>query len=305
MKVISCGAVLWDFIGDRRHIGGAPFNVCAHLAKLGEESAMLTRIGRDALGDEALRLMVQLGVNTGYVQVDSNHPTGWGKVDLDDEGVAQYTFAEEPAYEFIEAHPQLITSLHEARIDAFCFSTMEQKGGVTRQTLRTVLERARPRHVLFDVNVRIDFYPRDMVEESLSTSTIVKLNDEELGLVSRRLYDQELAGAAMLARLRERFPVEVLCVTRGEKGCSVYCDQVSQDIEGIRVQVKDTVGSGDAFSAAFLSCYVRTGDAVESARRGTRLGAYVASRSGAVPEYSEQAHLLARDGLLILWVSSG
>jgi fructokinase len=228
--------------------------------------------------------MRRLGVDDSLVQVDPARETGWARVDLDAQGVASYTFAEEPAYDFIDADASLLGALAARPPDAVCFGTLAQRGEVTRRSLMRLLDNVRPREVFYDVNIRRDFYPADVLRASLSRSTVVKINADEAPLVGARLAGAAMPEEELAARLAAEFGVRVLLVTKGPDGCAVHAGGRRADIPGERVVVADTVGAGDAFSAAFLAHHLRTGDPVEAARRGNRLGAYVASKPGAVPE---------------------
>jgi fructokinase len=286
-RVLAVGEVLWDIIRGEEHIGGAPFNLAAHLVRLGCEASVLTRIGDDRRGRSALEEMKRLGVATELVQIDPRHPTGWALVELNGEGVPTFSFPDDPAYNFIEADDGLLSRLGDARFDAICFGTLQQKGELTRRSLMRVLESTRAKYVLYDVNIRLDYYPQDVLRQSLQFATVVKLNTDEARLVARRLYGDFLPEAELAARLRAEFPVRVVCVTKGADGCTIYNGAAARGCDCEAVEVADTVGSGDAFSAAFLEHYCRTGDFHAAAARGNLLGAYVASRPGAVPEYDE------------------
>jgi fructokinase len=286
-RVLAVGEVLWDIIRGEEHIGGAPFNLAAHLVRLGCEACILTRIGSDLRGRSALKEMERLGVGTELVQIDLRHPTGWAKVELSPDGVPSFSFPDDPAYNFIEADDDLLRRLADARFDAVCFGTLQQKGELTRRSLMRVLRFAPTTHILYDVNIRLDFYPQDVLRQSLDFSTVVKLNADEAPLMAQRLYGVLLPEADLAARLFADFPVRVVCVTKGADGCTVYGNGTSRSFKCEPVKVADTVGAGDAFSAAFLEHYCRTGDFLAAAQRGNLLGAYVASRPGAVPEYDE------------------
>jgi fructokinase len=286
-RVLAIGEVLWDIIRGQEHIGGAPFNLAAHLSQLGCRVCILTRIGTDLRGRAALEEMRRLGVDTSLVQIDSKHPTGWAMVELGNDGSPTFNFPDAPAYDFIEADDELLPRLAEMKFDAVCFGTLQQKARRTRQSLKRVLRSVKARHALYDVNIRLDFYPRDVLRQSLRFATVVKLNADEAPRVAERLYDAPLPEADLAARLCDDFPVRVVCVTKGGDGCTVYAAGSAVDFAGERVTVADTVGAGDAFSAAFLHHYCRTGDFFAGAQRGNLLGAYVASRPGAVPEYDE------------------
>ena len=268
-KVLCIGEVLWDIIRGTEHIGGAPFNLAAHLARLGCAASVLTRVGTDPRGAAAIAAMQELGVDTSLVQSDARHPTGWAKVELTGDGIPTFTFPDDPAYNFIEADDGTSTRLAAEPWDAICFGTLQQKGPQSRESLIRVLRSVPARHILYDVNIRLDFYPPDILRQSLGFSTVVKLNADEAPLVARRLYGDSLTEAELAKRLAGDFPVRVLCVTKGADGCTVYSGDVARSYACEPVRVADTVGAGDAFSAAFLEHYCRTGDPFASANAAT------------------------------------
>ena len=290
-RILTIGEVLWDVIDGTEHIGGAPFNLAAHLSRLGCGAFLLTRIGADPRGQAAMLEMKKLGVETEQVQRDLQHPTGWALVELTDDGTATYHFPDNPAYNFIEIDDTSLNQLAKIPFDAICFGTLQQKGERTRRSLMKVLGSVPAAHVLYDVNIRLDFYPADVLRQSLAFSTIVKLNADETQMIAQRLYGAVLPEAELALRLATDFPVRLVCVTKGAEGCTIYGDGASHSFACERVNVVDTVGAGDAFTAAFLQHYCRTGDFAVSAQRGNLLGAYVASRSGAVPEYDDSIRM--------------
>ena len=287
LRILAIGEVLWDIIRGQEHIGGAPFNLAAHLSRLGCQAFLLTRIGTDSRGRAALGEMQRLGIDTSLVQRDSQHPTGWALVELTGDGVPTYRFPDDPAYHFIEADDAMLRRLAEARFHAICFGTLGQKGERTRQSLMRVLRSVPATHVLYDVNIRLDFYPQDILRQSLGFSTVVKLNADEVQLVVQRLYDVTLPEAELASRLCADFPVRVVCVTKGAEGCTVYAGGSAQSYPCEPAKVVDTVGAGDAFTAAFLQHYCRTGDCFAVRNTAICWCDYVASRPGAVPEYDE------------------
>ena len=249
-KVLCIGEVLWDIIRGHEHIGGAPFNLAAHLARLGCAASILTRVGTDPRGAAAIAAMQELGVDTSLVQSDARHPTGWAKVELTGDGIPTFAFPDDPAYNFIEADDGTLTRLAVEPWDAICFGTLQQKGPQSRESLIRVLRSVPARQVLYDVNIRLDFYPPD-IRQSLGFSTVVKLNADEAPLVARRLYGDSLTEAELAKRLAGDFPLRVLCVTKGADGCTVYSGDEARSYACEPVHVADTVGAGDAFSAAF------------------------------------------------------
>ncbi|NJD04354.1 MAG: carbohydrate kinase [Ruminiclostridium sp.] len=295
-KPLSYGAVLWDIIDGREHIGGAPFNLAAHLAKFGCSSSIITRIGKDKRGEKALAMMKNLGVDTSFVQTDPKHDTGIAEVTLTGLGVPAFNLPENAAYEFIDANDQIIERIDKIKFDVLCFGTLEQKNTVSRNSLYRILESLQFKNIFFDVNIRLDFFPEEIIRKSFSHSTIVKLNEGEARLLSQLLYGRFLDEKEFVRRVIDEFSINVICITKGKDGCSVYSGNTAASYPEHVVKVVDTVGAGDAFSAAFLAHYQKSGDPFESARLGNIMGAYVASQHGAIPEYTEEIRKLTGMG---------
>jgi len=287
VNALSFGEVLWDLIEGREYIGGAPFNLAAHLARCGAEVAMLTRIGADARGERAHSEIRRLGVQDDFVQVDPEHPTGWAKVQLDDQGVATFQFPEHPAYDFIQVDDRVLRQLSDRQLDVVCFGTLAQRGGATRQSLYRLLDAVQAQHVFYDVNIRLDYYPKSVLCASLQRSTIVKLNADESVLLCRRLYERKLPEDGFAERLLADYLLDVVCVTKEADGCTVYTGDETCDVSAPSVQVADTVGAGDAFSAGFLRAYCGGETIDHAAITANALGAYVASCPGAIPPYND------------------
>lgn len=289
IRAMSFGAVLWDIICSQEYIGGAPFNLIAHMAKLGCAASMLTRVGSDARGAKAMLEIEKLGIDSSFVQTDYRHPTAVTKVILTDSGEPSYEMENDSAFEFIEVDSRIIHQIKQWKPDVFCFGTIEQRSSITRESLYTLLQSDITKHVFFDVNIRIGFYPIEIIKQSLQFCNIVKLNDDEVKQISNLLYGELRSEEDFVRRLLNDFDILVVVITRGKDGCLVY-DKEGRKIlnKGLPIDVKDAVGAGDAFSAAFLYTYIKTQDIFESARRGNLLGAYVASQKGAIPDYSVQ-----------------
>lgn len=291
-KALSYGEILWDIIDGEEHIGGAPFNVAAHMAKLGCSSSVITRIGKDIRGNKALDIMKKLGVDTSFVQTDPEHETGTAGVTLTGLGIPEFKLLENAAYEFIDVDAQVIQRIDETQFDVLCFGTLVQKNAVSRNSLYRILESLKFKNVFYDVNIRLDFYPEDILRRSFSHATVIKLNEGEVKLISRLLYGKELEEKEFVRQVMDEFSIKIICITKGKEGCSVFSGNAVAGWPEHVVTVVDTVGAGDAFSAAFLTNYLKTGDPFESARLGNMMGAYVASQHGAIPEYTKEIRSL-------------
>jgi len=239
-RVVSFGEILFDVIGGVPYLGGAPLNLAAHLRKQGAETTLISAVGNDPLGRDALEQIGKLGLDTGTIAVLDGFPTGTVTVLLDERKVAAYDFAMDTAYDHIPVPG------FDTEVDLFCFGTLAQRSPESRGTL------ARLREMLdclffYDVNLRQDFYSKEIIEESLYSADIVKLNEDEFPVL-----------AAMFGlpddpeELRRRFGLQMVLLTLGPEGCDLYSSGGVIHSPAVPVKVVSTVGAGDSFSAAFL-----------------------------------------------------
>jgi fructokinase len=288
MRALSFGEILWDIIEGTAHIGGAPFNLAAHLAKMGAESYFISSVGRDRLGDDALEAARAHGVNAGFVRVNRALPTGTVTVAVDEKGHPTFTIHENRAWDDIIVDDAALAEVEGLSWDVFSFGTLAQRTVRNRSTLAAILSSVNATHIYYDVNLRQDFYDKDWIERSLEACTIMKVNEEEQAALSMLLHGRQMTAEEFASWIAPKHNLAVVCITRGEKGCYVYSDDRFEEIGGFPVKVADTVGAGDAFSAGFLFARDQGMDAFASARFACGMGSYVASRPGAVPEYSEE-----------------
>lgn len=286
--VLAFGELLWDVFPDGAHIGGAPFNLAAHAVRCGLATQVLSRVGADDLGRRALAEACRLGVGTDAISVDPQHPTGTVSVSLDAAGQPTYTIHAPVAWDFIAADPAMLAALRRQRVDAICFGTLAQRSAASRASLRHVLAAFPVAPVFFDVNLRQHFFSRELVEEGLARTTILKLNDSEVTVLAPLLCGAPLDEEAFAREVQRRYAVQLVLVTRGARGCLlVERAGAATEIPGCPVTVADAVGAGDAFSAAFLALWLRGKAPVDAANAANELGAFVASRRGAVPDYTD------------------
>jgi fructokinase len=287
MKLLSFGAVLWDIIEGEAHIGGAPFNLAAHAARLGMEACLVSAVGKDELGTRALAEMRRLKVRDDFVPQLPDAPTGVVDVRVDEHGAPTFTIRRPAAWDFIALSPDDIRRIRAMKFDVFCFGSLEQRSPVTNSTLRALAEAIPPTKRFCDINLRPPFYDRERVEWSLAHCDILKLNDDEVRKTC------ELLGKPRMGENLNRFcrwvsrefAIETVCVTLGAEGCLVHSAGEPARCAGVKVKVVDTVGAGDAFCAAFISRLLARSSAREAGDFACKIGALVASRRGAVPEY--------------------
>jgi fructokinase len=281
LNVVAIGEVLWDVIGAEKHLGGAPFNFAVHCHHLGARSAIVSRVGCDKLGDEIFARADALHIDSSLIQRDLEHPTGEAHVSLRGDGQPEFVIQREVAYDYLGADPAAMAALRAA--DVVCFGTLCQRHVVARHSIIAMLEAARQALIVCDLNLRQPHYSHDVVRDSLEKSDLLKLNDHELRLVRRMVNLEHFDEDAFITHLLGTYDLEMVCVTLGARGCILQTRHERVAAPGYPCQVVDTVGSGDAFTAALL-VKVKTGSSLaEVADFANLVGAYVATQRGATP----------------------
>lgn len=285
MNALAFGEILFDVIERKHFLGGAPLNFAAHLARFGVNSYILSRIGDDKPGEEALKLINNLGIHANFIQKDPVHETGTVEVKLT-EGQPDYMICENVAYDFIS--PINKEEFRQVSFDVLYYGTLAQRNSQSKDTLAQLIGEKKFKHIFYDVNLRKGFYSREILHDSLQNCTILKLNDEEVVVLGKMFFQQELPIKDFAYRVAEAFEIKMVVVTAGAKGCLVYEDEELSFVKGYPAKVLDTVGAGDSFSAAFLYQYFLHNDPLKAADLANQLGAFVASSRGPIPDYSPE-----------------
>jgi fructokinase len=285
IKAIAFGEILWDIIDGKAHIGGAPFNLAAHIACLGGDAAIVSALGNDELGKKAVDAVSGLDIRTDYINMKSSYPTGTVKVTLDEAGKPEYEIVEPVAWDAINPSDSMAADIEKKSWDLFVFGTLAQRSELNRKSLKIVGRAAGAKEIFFDVNLRLQYYSEEIIRESLKMTTILKLNDEEVSVVASLLWKEKMEEEQFCTRIFEDFPVKMVCITRGKEGSSLYKGGERFDEPVVDVEVKDTVGAGDSFSAAFLTAYLKGENPQAALRFASRLSSFVAGSNGAIPPY--------------------
>ena len=275
--ILALGEILWDLLPAGKQLGGAPANFAYHAAQLGADARIVSAIGDDANGREILAQLSGKGLDTSLVAIDPAHPTGLVTVTVDLAGQPTYAIHEDVAWDFIPTTSPLLDLAAQA--DCVCFGTLAQRSPVSRATIRDVVA-AVPDDALriLDINFRQHYYDREIVEESLAAANVLKINDDEFPRLLKLLGDP--------AVLFGRFPnIQVHALTRGSAGALLQRrDGTSADHPGHPVgRVVDTIGAGDAFTAALAVGLLRGLPLAKLNDHANRLAAYVCTRPGATP----------------------
>ena len=283
-RILGIGELLWDLFADGPRLGGAPFNVTANLRRLGHDAAFVTAVGDDALGREALRTVEALGVEATFISVALDLPTGTVAVEPDATG-HRFVIRSPAAYESIGDGDALLARVAAWRPDALVFGTLAQRFAGARALTGQVATGLRPRHRLYDVNLRDGTWTDALLLDLLGLATIVKANDDEAHVLAA-LLGCDASPAALGHALGERFGTEAVCITRGGDGAALFAGGQLTELDGIPVEVVDTVGAGDAFAAGLLHGMLDGHAPADALALANRLGALVASRPGALPPWT-------------------
>jgi len=281
-RVIGLGEILWDLFPEGKQLGGAPANFAYHARALGAGAGVVSCVGDDDLGRDAFDRLERAGLQTEHIAVDPDHPTGTVSVSLDAAGVPRYVIHTGVAWDYIPWSDPLRAAAEAA--DAICFGSLCQRSPVSRETVRRVLSSSRDSCLrVFDINLRQSSYDREVVHESLELSNVLKLNTDELPVVARLL---EIEGhqAEVMAELIRRYSLRLVALTRGGGGSVLRTADGCSEHPGCRIEVEDTVGAGDAFTAAVVMGLLHDLDLDTISEAANRLGAYVCTCKGAMPE---------------------
>jgi len=286
MTIVSAGEILWDVIGHAEYLGGAPFNLAAHARLLGHNVLFVSAIGADERGRRAVERMAELGLSTRFVHVLEHQATGIVTVSLDASGQPRFTIHRPAAYDFPELGPGEIAEVASAAPDWIAFGTLQQTSAPARRLTARLLDAVPQARRFYDVNLRPGCCTPELVRDLMGRATVVKLNETEAEEISGMLGETYTSRQQFCERNAARFGWEAVAITRAERGCAAWIGGDYVEAPGYRVKVADAVGAGDAFAAAFLHGLSAAWAPAQVADFANRVGALVASRPGAVPEWT-------------------
>jgi len=285
-RIVSIGEILWDVFPDSERLGGATFNFSVNSHRLGSDVIFLSAVGDDERGRNARLRAESLGLDPTFIQMVPGTPTGSVTVWLDSAGHPDFTIHRPAAYDRVVLDEPLLARLCEWNPEWIYYGTLHQMEPASRDaTSRLIAALPRARR-FYDVNLRRDSYTPELVMELLSGSDAVKLNDDEVVSVESMAGCRSASLRQFTETWSERMGWTAVAVTRGKDGCAVRIGEDYAERPGRPVQVVDTVGAGDAFAAAWLHGLTHQWNAARIADYANRLGALVASRAGALPDWS-------------------
>ncbi len=283
MRLFAFGEILWDIFLQERHIGGASLNFAAHFSLHGGESFMLSSLGDDELGRDALATLSHYKINSDYVSILKLKRTGESIITLNDNGIPSYRITEDTAYDYINCDS---VSINED--DLLYFGTLALRGDYNRKSLLKLLSENKFREIFADVNLRAPFIYPETMKIALEHATIIKISDEELPTLTKEILGHELSYATAAKEIANQYKnLKIIIITLGNAGAYIYDAQSNAEFSApaVKVKVLSTVGAGDSFSAAFLYSYINGKNIQKSLEYATRVSAFVVSREEAVPNY--------------------
>lgn len=277
-EIVCFGEVLWDNLPHGCYPGGAPMNVAIHLFHLGTGSAIISKVGKDALGVDLIEFMAKHGVDISLIQQDGKQETGIVHADIADPLNVKYTIKEPVAYDFIEFNKESAEAVSNSKI--LLFGSLAVRNEESEKSLLQYIKHAH--YCVFDVNLRAPHYSESKIKKLLKYADFVKMNEEELELIAS-WYGSKISKQDQIKMLATTLDIDTICVTLGDKGAMLYDNGELFQHSGFKVVVADTIGSGDSFLAALLSQRLNAADNAESLKYACAVGAYVASQIGATP----------------------
>ncbi|WP_337965563.1 carbohydrate kinase [uncultured Flavobacterium sp.] len=281
-SIYCYGEVLWDIFPDGARAGGAPFNVAYNLMRMGVDAHMISRIGNDKLGRDLMKQLSDWNIATENTQIDNQYPTGTVLAHIDEHNEAHYDITEPVAWDFIEYRDDQINKVSNAA--AFVFGSLITRGEKSRNTLFQLLEIAKFK--VFDVNIRPPFFSVPVVKELLYKADLVKMNKAELRLILEFLGRDYVNEDDSIRYIQDEFNINEVLISKGSKGAIYYNGDDHYQALAVPVKIADTVGSGDAFLAGFLSKRITNSSPEEIMAQAVALGGFITSKEGACPSYT-------------------
>jgi len=282
-NVIGIGELLWDVLPEGKKLGGAPCNFVYHANQQGAKAKMLSAIGSDNLGIEILELLKQKSISFDLIQVNDN-PTSTVDISLNAQGIPTYSIHEEVAWDYIRFNDLISKQIKEA--DIVCFGSLAQRNDVSRQSLEQILNCCSPGTlIVFDINLRQSYYSLEIIEQSLQQCNVLKMNEEELPILCELLNLSSQGDEAQISELINAYDLKLVAYTRGAENSILMTPRERSELPTPKVEVKDTIGAGDSFTASMILGFARGRELKEIHKKAVEVSAFVCTTDGAMPKY--------------------
>ena len=282
MNITSIGEILFDIYPNHKRLGGAPLNFIYHVKKLTDNGNIISRVGKDVLGNKAVNDLKHSGLSFDFIQHDNLHPTGMAIVHLDDSGIPNFKIDVDSAYDFIEMNDEN-ENLIIADTDCLYFGTLAQRSELSRKTIQSFFNRGLK--YFADLNLRQNFYNEEVLISSLKAADFIKVNYEEMHILNDVLLQNEYNTEKVAYELMEKFEISMITVTRGKDGSSIFENGKRYDHSNVDVKVVDTTGAGDAFAAVLCVGYLHGLEIPYINKLANDFASEICQFEGALPKY--------------------
>jgi fructokinase len=288
MKILSFGELLWDVFPDHESLGGAALNFSVNCRRLGHQCTLVTAVGKDPRGWRARKAMLDAGLCVELLQETSNHPTGIAEIEISANGEPQFRIKRPAAFDCVVLTDEILQQFANSNFDWLYFGTLMQTEPTAEAKIKRLANLSSSIRCFYDVNLRPGQWTLPLVRRLSSLASVIKLNEHEARMLSQsdNTPPDAFALEDFCSTWASEHSIDIVCVTRGNDGCYVYSRTESVSVAGFPATVHDTVGAGDAFSAAFLHGISESWPMLRTAQFANALGSLVVSRSGATPDWS-------------------
>lgn len=247
MNIVAIGEILFDIYPTKKKLGGAPLNYIYHINKILGNGTIVSRVGKDPLGQKVFEELKKFNINTEFIQQDNMHPTGISNVTLDADGNPEFEIDTERAFDYIEKTPEL-NELMSSDLDCFYFGTLAQRSEISRNTIQSFFSKKGVKYFL-DLNLRNSFYDEDILIKSLETADVLKVNYKEMIELNDLIVQINYNTEKVAYELMDRYNISLIAITRGKDGATLFENGKRYDYANPPVKILDSTGAGDAFSA--------------------------------------------------------
>jgi len=280
-RVTAIGEILWDVYPDQKRLGGAPFNFIYHIWKILGKANFISSVGNDENGHEMISHLNSIGFNTSNINIDSEHPTGTVKVTLEEDRTPKFTISPDCSYDYITLN-STSENLIENETDILYFGTLSARSEISRNTIQSLFEKKHTKYFC-DLNLRHNFYTRELIEQSLQISNVIKINEIELEKL-KQLFSLENSNDLAIEQLINKFGIDLIGLTFGEDGAELYNKSEAHRCKSKVINAIDTLGAGDAYSAILCLGYLH-GWAIEKINKlAAKFACEICTVNGALPE---------------------
>ena len=285
--VVCFGEILWDILPDGPQPGGAPLNVAYHLSKLGVVTSIVSRIGNDSNGSQLGLLLDNWGIKKSLLQKDNEHSTSTVIAKMNNGNEVSYEIKFPAAWDFINEPKSIVEHLNPTTY--FIYGSLSSRNDISKNTLFKILESDAIK--VFDINLRPPYVNRELLEALLFKADIVKFNEAELEMAQLLFGGSFGHEASRVKFIQHHFSIREVIVTKGEFGASYYKNDESWHVWGTEIKVRDTIGSGDSFLAAFIANHYKQIDPQNTIKNAASMGAFIATKKGGCPQYKIEEYL--------------